>query len=141
MTSARHETIVPEPGDYACLSVGGDGGKLIQAGEWLNGDSFDQYQHAFVYLGGMMVVEAEPGGAVAATIASYHPAGETLWSTGKIPLTPAQRTAICKAARSYIGTPYSWLDYAAIAAHRFHLPVPGLRSYVASTGHMICSTL
>ncbi|MGW9433129.1 hypothetical protein ACWHA1_35035 [Streptomyces decoyicus] len=56
-------------------------------------------------------------------------------------LTEQQRTDICAAATRYVGVPYSFLDYLAIATHRFHLPVPGLRRYVASTRHMICSQL
>jgi phosphoglucomutase len=52
-----------------------------------------------------------------------------------------QRTAVVAAARARIGTPYSAADYFAIAAHRFHLPVPWLRAYVASSKHLICSAL
>jgi hypothetical protein len=40
-----------------------------------------------------------------------------------------------------VGTPYSFLDYVAIAAHRFHLPIPGLKRFIASTRHEICSAL
>jgi hypothetical protein len=45
------------------------------------------------------------------------------------------------AASRYTGIPYSFLDYLAIAAHRLHIPAPGLRSYIASTKHEICSAL
>jgi cell wall-associated NlpC family hydrolase len=131
----------PLPGDFACVSIGGQGGKLIRLGEELNGDAFAQYQHAFIYVGGMRV-EAEPGGARAVQMTvPVTPGQATAWSTGKIPLTQQQRDAICAAARGYIGTGYSWLDYAAIAARRLRLPVPGLKAYIASTGHMICSAL
>lgn len=125
-------------GDFACVSMGGAGGKLIGLAERLNGDAFSQYQHAFVYIGGGQVVEAEPGGARAAPLAGY---GAILWSTGSVPLTSKQRQGICMFARQYIGTPYSWLDYAALAAHRLHLPVPGLRGFIDSTRSMICSQL
>jgi hypothetical protein len=64
-----------------------------------------------------------------------------LWSAGRIPLTGPQRDAICLAARGYIGTPYSWLDYLAIAAHRLRIPVPGLRRFIESDKSMICSQL
>jgi hypothetical protein len=37
--------------------------------------------------------------------------------------------------------PYSFLDYAALAAHRWHIPTPGLKRFVGDTGHMICSQL
>jgi len=42
---------------------------------------------------------------------------------------------------AYIGKPYSWLDYAAIAAaaHSWHLWAPGLKHSLASTKHLIGS--
>src|SRR5258708_29450415 len=52
-----------------------------------------------------------------------------------------QRTAICLAARSNIGVGYSWADYMAIAAHRLHIPSPGLRDFIADSTHQICSQL
>jgi hypothetical protein len=33
------------------------------------------------------------------------------------------------------------LDYLALVAHRLHIPAPGLRQFIADTGHMICSQL
>ncbi len=131
---------VPEPGDFAVCRMGGAAGRLVAIGEWLCGDRFTQYQHALLYAGGNIIIEAEPGGARAVPMdkARY---GGMLWSTGAVPLTGTQRTAICLTARGYIGTPYSWADYMAIAAHRLHIPVPGLRAYMASTKTMICSQL
>ena len=128
----------PLQGDFACVSMGGAGGRLIGFAERLNGDAFSQYQHAFVYVGGGQVVEAEPGGARAAPLKGY---GAILWSTGRFQLTADQRRGICMFARQYIGTPYSWLDYAAIGLHRLHVPAPGLRRYIGSTRHQICSQL
>lgn len=143
--------ITPEPGDFAVVAVGGAGGVLIGLGERLNGDAFSAYQHAFVYVGDGYVIEAESGGARRRQVNGWPdrpefvtPGQLTAWSTGQLgPLTPSadQRTRICAAAEGYVGTPYSWLDYFAIAAHRLHLPVPGLKGYIASTGHMICSQL
>jgi len=56
-------------------------------------------------------------------------------------LTGDQREAICAAAHRYLGVPYSFADYLAIAMHRFHIHVPCLRRYVATSQHMICSQL
>ncbi len=133
-------TVQPEPGDFAVCRMGGAAGRLVAVGEWLCGDRFTQYQHALLYTGENLIIEAEPGGARAVPLdkARY---GGMLWSTGRIPLTGTQRTAICLAARSYIGTPYSWADYMAIAAHRLHIPAPGLRGYIESTKHEMCSAL
>ncbi|MFF0389284.1 hypothetical protein ACFYS8_11380 [Kitasatospora sp. NPDC004615] len=131
----------PRPGDFAVVRMDGRTGRLIRIGQFLNGDGFSDYEHAFVFVGDGHVVEAQPGGATLDPLGDYdgHP---VLWSTGRIPLTDDQRTAITTAARSYLGTPYSFTDYLALAAHRLHLPAgPPLRKYVASTKHMICSQL
>lgn len=129
----------PQPGDIGLTSIHGDIGRLIRIGEWANGDGFGRFEHAFIVLPDSKLIEADPGGAAirplnthaAAATIYVHPAG----------LTDRQRQAICDAALKYEDVPYSFLDYAALAAHRFHLPVPGLRSYIQSTGHQICSQL
>ena len=132
----------PEPGDFAVVSAGGIGGPLIDLAERLNGAGpFAAYQHAFIYTGhggGEDIIQAEPSGAAYGPLTGH---AETLWSTGRIRLTTVQRTAIVAAADGYVGTPYSFLDYAALAAHHWHVRVPGLRRYIAATGHMICSQL
>jgi cell wall-associated NlpC family hydrolase len=132
--------ITPQPGDFGLTQIHGRVGKLIRAGQWLNGDGFFDYEHAFVYVGEGQVIEAEPGGARLASLTEYN-VSAVLWSTGAIGTTEAQRASIVAAARGYIGTPYSFLDYASLAAKRLHLWAPGLHSYVRSSGHMICSQL
>lgn len=131
---------VPLPGDFAVCSIAGQAGALISAMERLGYGHATRWDHAFIYMGSGQIVQAEPGGAVLAALGT--PAC-LLWSTGIIPLTGPQRSAICEAAAGYAErhTGYSWLDYGAIAAHRFHLPAPGLKGFIASTGHMICSQL
>lgn len=130
----------PQPGDFGLTSISGDVGTLIRVGQFLNGDGFSVYEHAFVYVGDGQIVEAEPGGARLAGLDEY--AGRPVaWSSGKVGLTDVQRAAVVAAARARVGTPYSALDYFAIAAHRFRLPVPGLRKFIASSGHLICSAL
>lgn len=134
----------PQPGDFACVPISGDTGKLIGVAEHMCGDKFSQYQHAFVYLGDGKIVEAEPGGArVIALPRPYEPwARGVLWSTGKFPaVTPEIGQAIATAAQRLDGTPYSFLDYAALAAHHAHVPAPGLARFIGSEHHMICSQL
>lgn len=128
---------IPEPGDIGLTSIDGPVGWGIRLGQWLNGDGFGQYEHAFVVVSDTELVEAQPGGARIRPLSDYPNA----LFVSPTRMTVAQRDAVCAAARSYLGTPYSFADYAALAAHRFHLPLPGLRSYVASTGHLICSQL
>ncbi len=130
----------PEPGDFAVVSAGGTAGRLVAWGERLNGSAFSQYQHAFIYIGGGHVVEAEPAGARERPLT---PHARELWSAGIIPLTDDERRRIVVAAHRYaaLEVDYSFLDYLALAARRFRLPVPGLKTYIRSTGHMICSQL
>ncbi|MEW1654972.1 MULTISPECIES: hypothetical protein [unclassified Streptomyces] len=129
----------PQPGDIGLTQISGVTGRLIHFGEWINGDGFADYEHAFLVLPDDRLLEAEPGGARIRTL-SDHEDSDVLYVCPN-QLTDQQRDRICAAAEHYVGVPYSFLDYLAIATHRIHLPVPGLRRYVASTRHMICSQL
>ncbi|AEW92784.1 MULTISPECIES: C40 family peptidase [Streptomycetaceae] len=129
----------PVPGDIGLTTISGAVGKLIRLGQWLNGNGFGDYEHAFVVLPGERILEAEPGGARVRPLTAYD--GAVVRYVYPPGLTDEQRTAVCAAARAYVGVPYSFLDYLAIALHRFRLWVPGLRRYIAGTGHMICSQL
>lgn len=143
--------MTPQPGDYACCRISGDVGKLISLGEFLNGSGFSEYDHAEIYVGIPdshtsygYTMGAYPGGAGLRPI--YDPAqledgNGFLWSTGKIPLTDAQRQAIIRNALACQGIPYGWLDYAALAAHRLHIPAPGLRDFIGESRSMMCSQL
>jgi hypothetical protein len=134
------KTLAPLIGDFEVVPIAGMGGRLIQLGEALNGSGFGDYEHARLYLGDGVCVQAEPGGA---TVVSYDPRDHGLWSTGAIKLTDNERVAIAVAGRRVVGVPYSALDYFALAARRLKLGLllPGLRSYIASSGHMMCSQL
>jgi uncharacterized protein YycO len=119
--------------------MGGSTGKLIHLGQVLNGDGFADYEHAFVYIGDGLVVEAEPGGAKKRH--NHYMEDTLLWSTRVIELSGEQREKIVNAAIGYVGVGYSAMDYFALVAHRFNLPLPGLRRYVETSKHMICSQL
>jgi len=68
--------------------------------------------------------------------------------TSLLGMAVGQGYDVAREARALVGTPYSFLDYAALTAHaasgRGYVPL-GQRSklerYVASTKHMICSQL
>jgi len=130
----------PLPGDFAVIHMPGDVGRLIRVGQWLNGDGYENYEHAFIYVGDGQLVEAQPGGARLAELTEYAD-GRPLWSTGRIALTEQQRDALVAAAHRYLGVPYSFLDYGSIALARLHLRPPIIKRYVADTHHMICSQL
>lgn len=128
-------------GDIGLVKIKGDVGRMIRIGQWLNGDGFADYEHAVIAVavagGGVQAVGAQPGGA---DYEFYGPDDGVLWWS-PADLSDAQRRCIAADARKLIGTPYSFLDYAAIAAHRLRLPVPGLRTYIADSRHLICSAL
>ena len=128
----------PSLGSLGLTQIHGATGQFIRVGQWLNGDGFANYEHAVIYIGGGWLVEAEPGGARKRLITEYD---NILWSTGGQILTLSQSVDIANVAIGYIGVPYSFLDYTAIAAHRLDLPVPGLYNYIKTTKHMICSQL
>jgi len=100
----------------------------------------------------LMIAEAEPGGAVERP---WHWEGNPhLWSTAAPQLSvPGMADSALRSAgltpgpqygqwtKTGPGIGYSFLDYGAIEAHAMHLDVPGLREYIADTGHAICSQL
>ncbi len=129
----------PLPGDIGLTQISGAVGTFIRFGQWLNGNGFGEYQHAFLVLPDGRLLEAEPGGASIRSLSKYD--GARVLYACPASLTDEQRERICQAAQRYVGVPYSFADYLAIAAHRFRLPLPGLRGYVAASRHMICSQL
>jgi cell wall-associated NlpC family hydrolase len=128
------------PGDVGLVSINGTVGKLIRLGQWLNGDGFSNYEHAFIYIGNGEIVEAQPGGAIRTNLSKYD-GREILWSSGLIDLTAQQRVTIVTLATNQIGTPYSFLDYFAIFTKRLHLPLPWISARVLNSKHLICSQL
>lgn len=131
-------TYKPQPGDIGLTVITG-WGRLIRLGQWLNGDGFADFEHAFVVVGVFggvpEIVEAMPGGAQ--LVRNWHPADRTVYLR-----CPEQyRGAVAASARGFVGVPYSVADYFALAAHRLHIPAPHLKRYVRDSGHMICSQL
>lgn len=149
----------PKPGDFCCVQISGDVGKAIEVGQFLAAKLQHQpgellnYEHAEVYAG-----QADTLGPFGYTYSAYPSNGQqggldckralpcppaqlpgSLWSSGIIPLTDAQRAAIVQWCEGHVSVGYSFLDYDAIAMHALHLPVPGLKRFIATTKHMICS--
>lgn len=135
-------TYEPKPGDIGLTQISGWGGRAIRLGQWLNGDGYADYEHAFVvteYRQGLpttpWIVEAMPGGAQ--HVKNWHDPARTRY----LVCPDEHREAVAAAARGFVGVPYSWLDYTSLALHRFHVPAPHLRAYIRDSGHMICSQL
>lgn len=130
---------LPPPGLIGLTQISGGVGKLIEIGQYLNGDGFKAWEHAFMTLPGGMILEAEPGGA---KIVPTHYT-RVYWCNNLHKLLPATVSPddIMRVALELKGIPYSFLDYGALVAHRLHIPAPHLRKFIASTGHMICSQM
>lgn len=130
----------PKPGDIGLTQISGAGGKAIRIAQWLNGEGWADFQHAFMVTdilpsGREMIVEAMPGGAQ--HVSNWHDPSRTRWL-----ICPDEyRDAVSASARGFVGVPYSVADYFALAAHRFHIPAPHLEQYIKDSGHMICSQL
>lgn len=131
-------TYVPQPGDIGLTVITG-WGRLIRLGQWLNGDGFADYEHAFVVTestpGRTFIVEAMPGGAQ--HVKNWHDPARTVYLR-----CPEQyRAAVAASARGFTGVPYSVADYFALAAARLHVPAPGLKKFITQQHSMICSQL
>jgi hypothetical protein len=140
-------TSTPPPGLIGLTQISGPVGRFIEFGQWINGDGFKDWEHAFVSLGNGQIVQAEPGGATIVPVTTYS---SIYWCEGIYKLaTPAEAALIAAAARKYAspgpwgdhGVPYSFLDYLWLADHRLRIPVPGIQKYIANNNHMICSQL
>jgi hypothetical protein len=134
------EPYQPKPGDIGLTQISGWGGKAIRAGQWLLGDGYADFEHAYVVTevdadGTVWIVEAMPGGAH--HVRQWHTVNRHLVCPDEY-RAGVVATALRQAERK---VPYSDLDYGALALHRFHVPAPGLRTYIESSGHQICSQL
>lgn len=122
-------------GDIGLTNISGNVGTLIRIGQLLNGNGFSEFEHAFVDLGDGTIIEAMPGGA--RHIENWHPVERTAY----LLCPPRHGGAVAAAALAYVKVPYSPADYFALAAHRLHIPAPGLKRYIQDSKHMICSQL
>ena len=129
----------PQKGDFGLSRGTGLGAALIRVGLLLNGDR-SRFSHAFVLVGDDEVVEAVSSGARVASLASYLRAPDRVLFSA-IPLSSDQRDRIAREAVGLVGTPYGWLDFAALALTRLGLPSRRVRQRVTESGHMICSQL
>lgn len=133
---------LPPLGSIGLVRVEGITGELIRIGQWLNGDGFEDYEHAFILVDGgdpgpAQVIEAEPGGVRRVPLSEYS-GRDVLW----LPCPPELGAGVVSAAEAYLDVPYSYADYFAIAAHRLMLdPVHLFPHVVDGTHHVMCSQL
>lgn len=134
-------TAVSYPGRIGLTRINGGVGEAIRLGQYLNGDGFEQFEHAYMDLGDGTLIQAEPGGAQIRPLDIYQHNVVHWCDNIYREVTPEQRLHIADIAKGFVGTPYSFMDYDALIAHRLGLDTDWLRHYIESTGHMICSQL
>jgi cell wall-associated NlpC family hydrolase len=121
-------------GDFATVATRGLMGRLIRL------VTRSRVNHAMIYVGDGLVIEAQPSGAARTPMALYT--GHNLhWSA--LPLTDLERDHVVAAAVAHLGAPYSWVDDACIALARLldvHVPGP-VRRRLAGKDHLMCSQL
>lgn len=128
----------PMIGDFGLTKISGITGAAINVGQWFIGD-FAPVQHALVYVGDGLVVQAMPDGAEVIPLEDASPVVK--WSTGLIDLTGDERDRIRGWALRAVGTPYGWLDYLSIALANFHVRPKLISEYIESGHTLICSQL
>jgi hypothetical protein len=149
-------------GDVGFGVIPGRVGGIVSFGQWLidaanlaHGRTTEQawFTHTWIVAAmsdagngrSVMIVEAMPRGARSMWLKGQDRIGPgngwaRLDAIGpeRWPLTAL---AIGKAAREYIGTPYSFLDYLSLALLHLGLPRRLTARRVTDSGHMICSQL
>ena len=151
------------PGDVIFPTIDGYAGILVGAGQILLGDATKEewkVRHVAMVTQAQRVgslphiVQAMPHGAEEVQLSpeSFASGFPILrphyYEQGGVfsdPPYPAQSYDAAESARRYIGVPYSFLDYAAIAGRHALAMQPTKRTpfdnYITTTGHMICSQL
>jgi uncharacterized protein YycO len=126
--------MIPMPGDFGVVRTHG------WAARWIRIGTDSPVNHAVVYIGRGLVIEARPKGAGYAPLEQY---ARARWSSGvpALALTAAQRAAIPSAAAKLVGTPYSWLDIAALSLATFGLRWRWVNERIERTDRLICSQL
>lgn len=133
--------MISNPGRIGLTHIHGATGVGIRIGQFLNGSGFEDYEHAFMDLGDGTIIEAEPGGARIRPLRNYDPS-TIHWCDGIYRGVPQEtRLVIAAEARKLEHVPYSFMDYAALAAHRLGIDTDALQRYIGDSGHLICSQL
>lgn len=123
------------PGDIGFSTNRGAIGIIPNIGQAMLKDAC-RYTHVFIHIGGGYVLEAMPGGA------RIVPGADRPGPWFRLPLTNAQKLMIPHNGETLAGTPYSFMNYPALAWHQWKLPGHNLlRGYVSKSKRMICSQL
>lgn len=97
-----------------------------------------QVNHAYIYVNETHVVEAEGQGAIVSKASKYD---GSLHPESEIPLTNGERTRIAAEAAKLVGTPYNFLDIAALFFLLLGFRWSWLTERAQSQKALICSQL
>jgi cell wall-associated NlpC family hydrolase len=90
----------PRPGDFGVVKTNGIIGKLIRVG------TASRWNHAFIYIGDGVIVEANPTGVAITPLAKYP---NIAWNQHDT-ITAKQRDSIIELALNEVGKPYAFID-------------------------------
>ena len=89
---------VPRTGDYGVVKTNGIAGRLIRVG------TLARWNHAVIYVGNGLIVEANPTGVALSPITKYE---NIAWNQHEV-ISPTQRLDIALYAQEQVGRPYSF---------------------------------
>lgn len=109
------------------------------AARWIQLFTRSRWNHAAIYIGDGRIVEAEPTGV---RITNLHEAyTDDQWIVSGKTLTSWQRNKIVTWAKSKEGTPYGWLDIAALGLLSLGIRWKWLDRFAADQSRLVCSQL
>lgn len=132
-----------KPGDYGCVHIPTFFGKLIDfftyRGKFKGRTK--KYNHAFIYLGGGLIAEAQPRGAKISPLSKYSGL-EMVFDTNDF-LTDEQRAGIVVAAKAIakLRVRYGFLDIAWLGLHLMGINWRWLMSQIRKQARQICSQM
>jgi cell wall-associated NlpC family hydrolase len=90
----------PKPGDYGVVRTNGWAAKFIQIG------TVSRWNHAFIYIGGNQIIEANPTGVEVSSVGKYK---KIAWNQHE-GIDDATRGKIVAVAHHFVGQPYGFFD-------------------------------
>lgn len=137
----------PLLGDYLVFETNGWAADWIRIGSALAGN-WSRENHAAIYVGNGMIVEAQPRGAVLSPLSNYP---EDTYSWSRMELTEGERRSIVgvrgtvrqpgSGALGMIGTPYNWWSIAAFGLAAVGIRVGFIEDRAKSRADLVCSQL
>ena len=121
------------PGQYVVFHSTGWGARLIQLG------TLSYFNHTGVLDENLSLIEAQPGGVVVTPASEWQKRDD--WVVSRIKLSDEESAQIVSCAKSYIGTPYGWLDIVALALVALGIRPKWLDNFAQRDDALVCSQL